>query len=157
MRESSSVFKVWTALRLNHSPISLGNSKTNQFRMKSFRTSVQFFNPVMTDSKTDLQRLKEDYTSHFVQAVKLKSIHKDQERFKCSVIENSRRISEKIKKSEMAKCIEPCVLLRINYNAFKTLILPLIEQDLEVKLFCLHRLQFLSVVSSQPRDSRLRS
>lgn len=112
---------------------------------------------VQTCNLQDLQKLKEEYTSHFVQAVKLKSIHKDQERFKCSVIENSRRIAEKIRKSEMAKCIEPCVFLRISYLSFKSLILPLIEEDLDIKLFCLHRLQFMSVPIDDTRGSALKN
>ncbi len=87
----------------------------------------------------------------------MKSIHKEQERFKCSVIENSRRIAEKMKKSEMVKCKEPCAFLRICYASFKTIILPLIEQDLDVKLFCLHRLQFLNVGQTYRSDSPPRS
>lgn len=92
-----------------------------------------------------LEKLKEEYNTHFVQAVKLKAIQKEQERFRCSVIENSRKVAEKIKKSEMVKCVEPCTFLRIAFKSFEDIILPLIKEELDVKLFCLHKLQFLSV------------
>lgn len=98
-----------------------------------------------------LNKLKEEYTSHFVQAVKLKAIHKEQERFKCSVIENSRRVAEKIKRSEMVKCMEPCVFLRIAFDSFSSIILPLIREELDVKIFCLHKLEFLSVNACHQR------
>jgi len=99
---------------------------------------------VMNKDIPSLNRLKEEYTSHFVQAVKLKAIQKEQERFRCSVIENSRRVAEKIKRSEMVKCIDDCVFLRIAFNSFSNIILPLIKEELDVKMFCLHKIQFLS-------------
>lgn len=104
-----------------------------------------------------MNKLKEEYTSHFVQAVKLKAIQKEQERFKCSVIENSRKVAEKIKRSEMVKCIDDCVFLRIAFNSFSDIILPLIKQELDVKMFCLHKLQFLAVCTNNSRGLRLKS
>ena len=118
---------------------------------------MEFYNPVLNKDIPSLTKLKEEYTSHFVQAVKLKAIQKEQERFRCSVIENSRKVAEKIKRSEMVKCINDCVFLRIAFNSFSNIILPLIKEELDVKMFCLHKLQFLTVAFNEVSDSRPRS
>jgi len=95
-----------------------------------------------------IERLRENYGNHYLQCVKLKAIQKEQERFRCSVIQNSRQVAENVKRSEMVKCVEDCVFLRISSGTFNELILPLIREELDVKLFCLQRLQLLSVFFS---------
>ena len=83
-----------------------------------------------------------------MQTVKLKAIQREQEKFKSTVVQNSRQMVENIKRSELVKAIGDTLLLRISCSHFATLILPLIQKELDVKLFCLQRLQFLSVASS---------
>lgn len=82
-----------------------------------------------------------------MQTVKLKAIQREQEKFKSTVVQNSRQMVENIKRSELVKAVGNCLVLRISSYQFSKLVLPLIQQELDVKLFCLQRLQFLSASS----------
>src|SRR3990167_2771261 len=91
-----------------------------------------------------LESINMSYSTHFLHVSKLKAIHKEQEFFRLSVGEKRRKIVDSIKRSETAKVTrDNTVLLRINSSHFEQLVLPMIQDKLDVKLFCLQRLKFL--------------
>ena len=109
---------------------SFGSEKDNQEREKDV---------------TRLLNLKEQYAYHFAELVKIKAIQKEHQKFKELVSKKSRQMVDDMNRSETVKTLDDCLLMRIDCFTFRKLILPLIKEDLSMKLFCLQRLQIFQV------------
>lgn len=94
---------------------------------------------------SDLMGLKESYISHFLQLNKIKAIFKEEQKFKASITRDLQQVVECVKRDESVRTAEDSFLLKIDSFTFRRLVLPIIRQDLEVKLFCIKKLPFFSV------------
>ena len=101
------------------------------------------------ESLHQLLSLKEGYLNHYLQLIKVKAIFKEELKFKASITKSMHHVVECISRNEAVRTNEECLLLKIDCFVFRKLVLPLIREDLEVKLFCLKNLPFFSVNYSQ--------
>lgn len=133
--------------------VSAALARRFQNRVLDLEIFNNYCKSIITAAKSkDLKLLEStnmSYSTHYLHVSKLKAIHKEQEFFRISVGEKRRKIVDSIKRSETAKVTrDNTLLLRINSSHFEQLVLPMIQDKLDIKLFCLQRLRFLKVVIS---------
>jgi CRP-like cAMP-binding protein len=89
--------------------------------------------------------MRDSYSVHLMQLSKLKAINKEQKLFADTVRNSNKETIENIRRNETVRTMnEELVVLKIDCFSFRRLVLPLIGEELGIKLFCLKRLPFLS-------------